>query len=81
MRAQLDWRDPAACASWLAALDSATKDVIAVGEDQTEAPANRDLGRRAARRAIAESGGAIESLLAYARAGLTAPDGESDTAH
>ncbi len=66
----LDWTDRAACESWLNALDTAAKDLEAVGEDQTRDPADRDLGRRAARRMHAEAAHSVESLIAFARAGL-----------
>lgn len=69
----LDWSDPKACAEWLGLLETAVENAIAVGEDQVRPSAQRDLGRRAARAALAEATHSIESLLAFARAGLDVP--------
>jgi hypothetical protein len=81
-RRALDWSDPEACASWLAALASAAHDLGGAAEDQTRAPAERDLGRRAARAIVTESSSAIDSLIAFARAGLPHgdPSGNGDHA-
>jgi len=85
MKRSLDWTDREACAAWLAALASAALDLGAAAEDQARAPAERDLGRKAARAIITESGSAIDSLIAFARAGLPGGDpsgnGDAPPAH
>src|SRR5262249_42877537 len=69
---RLDFTDAAAIAAWLSTLDSAARDVIAVAQDQTAPLRERDLGRRAAVAMLAEGAHSVESLIAFARAGLPA---------
>jgi hypothetical protein len=70
----LDWHDRKACAQWLATLKVAVESAVAVGADQIQPMARRDLGRHAARTALVEAWQSIESLFAFAQAGLDAND-------
>lgn len=62
----VDLADPAARARWLADLRQQTDDILAAGLDATAQPAERDLGRRAARRIITDAGRKLAALYAAA---------------
>jgi hypothetical protein len=55
--------DPAEAAGWLAQLREQIADAVAAGDDATRPLGQRDLGRRAARRAILDAGAALEAML------------------
>jgi hypothetical protein len=66
----LDWGDPSAVKAWLEDVRAQTKDIAAAGLDATAPPARRELGRRAARRAIYEAGSKLTQLQLFAYAGV-----------
>jgi len=69
--------DPAVRAAWLAGLRSHFEDLVIAALDATDAPANRDLGRREARRIIGKSADALARALDAAGA---PPVAEADRA-
>lgn len=73
MSDHLDFTDPAAVAAWGADLATQLADLVAAAEDATRPLGERELGRRAARRAITESADKLRGALAYA--GFTAESG------
>ncbi len=66
---KLDWSDPDAVRAWARDILTQARDAIGAGEDATRPPGRRELGRRAARRIIAEADRAIGALGGFA--GLT----------
>lgn len=62
----LDLTDRAELRAWLADLRTQIDDALAAGEDATRPPARRELGRRAARRAVVQAGRALDRILAVA---------------
>jgi len=71
--ARLDFTDRAAVAAWGADVATQLADLFAAAEDATRPLGARELGRRAARRAISKSAEKIRCALAYA--GFTAQNG------
>jgi hypothetical protein len=67
---RLDWNDPAACRAWLAELRESVTDAVAVGEDITDPPSKRQLGRAAAVQLLGEASYAIDYLFGVALRGL-----------
>jgi hypothetical protein len=67
--ARLDFTDRAAVAAWGADVATQLADLVAAAEDATRPLGARELGRRAARRAITESAEKLRGALVYA--GLT----------
>ena len=75
--ASLDHADEQDFRAWLRLVKEAVLDLLRAAEDQTREPSQRDLGRRAAAAIVAESGHALEELLALAErsAGHADPSG------
>jgi hypothetical protein len=69
----IDWSNRDEVRAWLADLRAQVDDAVAAGEDATRPPGRRELGRRAARRAILQAGRALEQILTVAERGVDAP--------
>ncbi len=66
----LDLADPAVLRAWLADLRLQLDNAVGAGEDATRPPAERDLGRRTARRLLLGARASIASLLLSAERAL-----------
>jgi hypothetical protein len=66
----LDWTNPDACRAWLADLRERVTDAVAVGEDQTDSPSKRHLGRAGAVQLLGEACHHLDYLFGVASRGL-----------
>ncbi len=69
-RPVLNWSDKVAVHKWIVDLREDVQDALAVADDQTRAPGDRGLGRRAAREMYREAEHSIEQLFDAALRGL-----------
>lgn len=60
---RLDWGDPAAVDAWLRDVHTQASDAVEAGKDATRPPAQRELGRRAARRIILQASRKLAELF------------------
>jgi hypothetical protein len=66
----LNWQDPDAVRVWLKDIDTYVQDLVAIAEDQIDAPARRVHGREGARRLIKDAKRSLRDWITFARRGL-----------